>query len=253
MRPALEFSKNRNAFVYFIGNEDDYLYRVRLDGSTPERLQQKIDHDRVLCTHYDKEHWWLGTTASPHRWLDPEVYGPFKAFEPLLKIVNPAATRLDGYSIGDHEWSTWSKLRLSSADPKFRSRIWGPNTENMATYIDYATHVGLQVPRWHVMWNELGYASINRGINVKRFQGPDDDFHLMADPNAIGNLALETPFFELYCARPSLLPHDQLLFEMGIGRLPGRDIMLYDLNTKMLAYVAPGHSPIVLLDGATQE
>jgi len=164
----------------------------------------------------------------------------------LLNIIKPSATRLDGYSIDDKEWSKWSKV---DAIPDFRSGFSNP-ASGYSTALDYATYIGMQKPSWNIMWNEFGFASISRGMNIKPAKEP---FCLAAQPHEPGHIAFETPLLELSCQQLSLLPGDQLVFVMGISDSSRREIMLYDLHSKQLAAMAKGYSPVVLLDGTTQE
>jgi hypothetical protein len=53
-------------------------------------------------------------------------------------------------------------------------------------------------------------------------------------------IALETPFATWRSRCPTFMPHDQLIFEMS------GEIMVLDLNTRQLGFIAYGHSPVVV-------
>ncbi len=236
---SLDFSKNKYAYVYFLGNEDHRLYRVKLDGSKPERLPQKIKPkmDRDLCIDLDNGNWLLCAVADRYEWWQQ------KQFEPLLKILNPSATRLEDYGF-------YRTHRDNSAGEKKKVGEW---SAGVAGFLEpTAAYVGTKPrPDWYIRFNNMGFVSVNDGIKITR----TNDKYATDDSDIWSGkwftLGFETPLLSLWCREVSLLPEDQLVFEIG-RTWPTCEIMLYDLHSKQLAPVASGRSPIVLLDGATE-
>jgi hypothetical protein len=224
---SLDFSKNKSAYVYFLRNEDHSLYRARLDGSKPECISKNVpERMNAICTYHSKNGWLICACFDPGRKVG-EV-------EPLLKILNPTATRLDGYLPSN------SYGRIPAAIVDLTSPPPPDIDQNLETQ---------SLPTWNIYWaygGEIPYFS-QSGIYIspwKPLRSKKDEYYL----------ALDTPLLQLWCQHVSLLPGDQLVFD--IGMLPfcsyKHDIVIYDLHSKKLASVALGHSPIVLLDGATE-
>jgi hypothetical protein len=236
---SLDFSKNKNAYVYFVGNEDNSLYKVKLDGSKSERLPQKIDPkmDGGLCIDLDNGNWLICAHAR-----DRYEWWQRKQFQPLLRIRNPSATRLDEYDI----------YRIGTSTSDGVKKSVGEWTNGVAGFPDpAAVYVGMKPqPPWHIWFNSMGLVSLPEGIKIKPADAHDKASYAW-DSREWSTLGFETPLLNLWCQHVILLPDDQLVFELG-RQWPKGEIVLYDLHSKQLAPVAAGRSPIVLLDGATE-
>jgi hypothetical protein len=233
---SLDFSKNKNAYVYFLGNDEDHnLYRARLDGSKPECIFKKVPAGMdAICTNHNKDGWLICAFDDQTR---------SRSVEPLLKILNPTATRLDGYLMSHNYTVTNFNGHLIS----------GSNTYGaiQAAIVDLTSPPPPDIdqdletqspPTWDIYWANDDYGT---GIYIgpwKLLRSKKDEYYL----------GLNTPVFHLGCEHVSLLPGDQLVFDISEGFFSKQDIVIYDLHSKKLASVALGHSPIVLLDGATE-
>jgi hypothetical protein len=163
---SLDFSKNKDAYVYFLGNEGHSLYKARLDGSKPECVSQEVPAGmNSICTYHTKKGWLICAFGDPYH---------ANSVEPLLKILNPSATRLDGYCRSDnHGGLPAAYLDLTSPPPANK----------------YENYESQKLPTWEIYWANAGFES---GIIIRPYKSKNNE-------RDESYLALDTPVLQLWC------------------------------------------------------
>jgi hypothetical protein len=196
---SLDFVNRKDAIVYFISPNLNGVYRLRLDGNSPERvvgLKPSNSNTRLFVRRSQNGQSW-------DLWvLDAPDYGhSTNKDERLLRKNFAAHTALDWHAVtGYGEEVTWFNFGVAA---DLRS---SPQTNWMVS-------TGF--------WPVDGLSAINEQTR--------ESMHL----------CVEMPFLGWIARNATILPGDQVVYQLG------NQIVILDLSTRKLAFLALGQGPVV--------
>ena len=209
--PAVEMarSRNSNAWVYFISDDGDAVEHARIDGSGRSRVAT------LSSTHPNARIFWLpgSRQGSWELWVTAPT-----AEEAAVGREARHAQQVLSDDVHGRAAVTWDD---ESGEHRLLAQMFG-----------YTADLTQEDPApWSVRASTPpagGLSAIARGGRQSMWLGVD------------------TPFVNLRSLCPTLLPHDQVVYQLG------DQIVLLDLNTMQIGVIARGRSPVVLIEeGAT--
>jgi hypothetical protein len=186
--------RHPKAVLYFVGEGQD-IYRMRLDGSNPEKFYEPEKHSGKVI---------LFLRQTPSR-QETDLY----------------MARSEGFYVPEESHSICLQEGvLRSSDLTF------PDERGMQAFeaTDFRT---AEQRRWNV--NAKFWAM--EGLELRD-----------SDSQEWFNIALETPFVQWYVRNATVLPDDEIIFQFG------EQICIFDRESRKLALLAQGSSPVVILE-----
>lgn len=195
-----DFVVRKDAAVYFISSDLQAVYRLALDGSSPQRVVEckvsNSDARLYVCRSPDAQSWDLWV-------LDEPEYNHSKKSERLL---------IRDFAL--HAAANWRTERSYGEE-----RTWfnfGPASDLRATS---QTNWTVRTGFWPVKGLSAENPQTRRSIH----------------------LCVEMPFLAWPSRNATVLPGDQVVYQLG------DQIVLLDLNSRKLAFLALGQGPVVVL------
>ena len=213
VQPTVSFSKNNNAWVYFISRKDGNVYRIHPDGSNNEKIVQlnintvtpnnEVTEPLLFVWPPDKagNNWDLWISNLPNR---QKNYILLKNF--AIKAAKPKV--MDDPVVEEN-------------DPQNAGNIW----DSMFMFTDLQ---GEDKSDWIL---QTRYWSAGKLYAEKRHS------------DEILYIGFETPFLEWISSNITMMPGGQVVYQLG------DQIVLLDLNKRLIGLVTVGASPVVVLNG----
>ena len=209
MEPSLDFAASKQAWVYYI-SKDYALYKIRIDGTERQQL------------------------LSPSEMKD-------RGFnEPQSYLYRSALPYLELYACLSQEAGHWD-LRCSV------------NDESVILLKAFASESSIKVREHTEAYGDLPLGSGDKVVNLANsewtvYTGDWAIQGLRAEKGGtVKRLALELPFLNWYSRFPTVVPGDQIVYQLG------NQIVLLDLNADKIGLITMGHSPVVILENKTEE
>jgi hypothetical protein len=210
--PSLSFAANPKAWVYFIAPDNRRISRIRLNGTGNETVS-------VLSNTTDD-----GSSAP----IEDPPDAPF-VNSGLCLLPSSQTNYWDLYHwVEDPESETLLLTAFAKQETPLRnipSNRYGddqhiPDPFELPQLCEY-----LVTSSWEV---RVGFWPIEGLIATKG--------------KTKKQLALELPFLKWYSRSPSVLPGDQVVYQLG------DQIVLLDLNQDLIGVITRGHSPVIVLE-----
>lgn len=218
---SLDFAKDKKAVIYYLGESDGDLYRIRLDGRPAEKIMPLAAHgpnDRLFTRRGENgrgwDLWWF--VDHPEWYLADHPAGRFE-YKKLIDNFAPAA----------------------AVDPVTRPARSGRETPpglERKTWFNFGEAADLRPENQRDWTARTGFWAIE-GLQATN-EKTGEKFHL----------ALETPLIQCFARNMTILPGDQAVFQLSGWVSQNNQIVLLDLNTRQLAQVALGRGPLVGLE-----
>ena len=208
----LSFAKNKNAWVYFISTKDGDLYRIRTNGSLSEKI---LDTDIETKTFMYSPQLFIWSSKEKGYWdlwlCGNEVPRKNRKIRLLLeKFAKKSFTRKHTNLLGDPY--------DESGDVNDFNHIvfWGAEDLRVEEHPEWTVHAGF--------WAAEGVYAENKQEEQKL------------------RVALETPFMMWHSRGASILPGDQVVYQLG------NQIVLLDLNLRKIGLLHLGCGPVVVFE-----
>lgn len=198
--PSLAFVNNPNAIVYFISEDDGYVYQMNLKDKKPELIFNSVSLKNKADDLYTEQ------KDSENRW---DLF----AFANTYPVYNQEL----GYyekNEGDHILVRENICSVPNRELEENGCIV------QVRYIDYRSE---EENAW----------------TIKLFAIPGHG--LLINGSHFISVALDSPFISWVPCNVTVLPQNQIVFEMG------RQICILDCQTRKIGVLAKGRSPIVIV------
>lgn len=139
-----------------------------------------------------------------------------------------------------------------SQDPRYRLLISGmgpgctasatPMNQQPDTWFSFGKPTDLRPKNQREWTAEVGFWA-NEGITVRRGAAPQ-----FWDKQPVYTLAFETPFEQWFCRNATVLPNDQVVYQLGINK-SNSQIVILNMRTRQLGFLVMGQGPVVLPEG----
>ncbi len=204
-----DFARTTNAWVYYLPLDRSGLWRVRPDGADNARVREIGAPDEWARLY------WLRSTdgAGWDLWIttpaDRPTYvpsGPQRPKQPLLTgLAGRAAMHRRDETPGGTRTNNWTS--------------WGKAPDLRLAGAD---ELSVRAGFWPAEGLVVGKGDLYTGRCF----------------------AMETPVTNWVTRSPTLLPHDQVVYQLG------DQIVLLDLNTRQIGLITRGTSPVVIIEEA---
>lgn len=213
IQPSLDFVRTPVATVFYIDPKGGDIWRIQTDGTAKAKVLKAGIHDpyaRLFVRPHPKG--CLFDLCEVRR--SPGVYGANQLQKTcLIPNVGTGGALSSSAARGGNEGDDWF---------------------NFGWPVDLRPEDKREWTVWTEFW-------ANGGISMRR--GPSDDGW---EKSKVYTLAFETPFEDWTCRDATVLPSNQVVFELGGGK-GNAQVVILDMATRKLGFLAMGQGPVVVM------